>query len=59
MKIYSDAAVTKADLDAIVTTVASAHVDSQKGVKFWINMIACGTAINFALLAGLAFYVVH
>lgn len=59
MKIYSDAAVTKADLDAIVTTASAVHIDSIKSLKFWINMIACGTVINFALLAGLAFYVVH
>ena len=53
MKIYSDTNVTKQDLDAI----DAAQAKSIKGLKFWVGLLACGTAVNFALLSGLAFFV--
>ena len=53
MKIYSDTNVTKQDLDAI----DAAQAESIKGLKFWVGLVACGTAINFVLLACLAFFV--
>jgi hypothetical protein len=55
MKIYSDTAVTKADVEAI----DAAQTQAIKGLKFWIGLLACGTAINFALLLGLAFFIAH
>ncbi len=55
MKIYSDTVISKADLDAI----DSAQAESIKGLKFWVGLVACGTAINFVLIAGLALFVSH
>lgn len=55
MKIYSDAVISKADLDAI----DASQTEAIKGLKFWVGLVAVGTVINFALLAGLAFFVTH
>lgn len=53
MKNYSDTAVTKADIDVIDV----AQTEAIRGLKFWVGLIACGTAINFILSVGLAIFV--
>jgi len=52
MKIYSDAAVTKTDLE----TIDAKQTEQIDKLRFFVGMLACGTAINFALLLGYVFY---
>ena len=53
MKIYSDTNVTKQDLD----TIDAAQAKSINGLKFWVKLVACVTAINLAFVIGLAVFV--
>lgn len=52
MKSYSNSTVTKDDLNAIDAT----QTEAIKSLKFWVGMLACGTAINFVMLILLAYF---